>query len=89
MSAQADVRFLTSSRLSDCGSDLISLGSRVCMLKLKGLNRSLCLMEVSAPNATSEYQAFVDEVNDALLRVSPVWGILTLMLGQTQMRGRV
>ena len=24
-----------------------------------------------APNATSEYQAFVDEVNDALLRVSP------------------
>ena len=23
------------------------------------------------PNATSEYQAFVNEVNDALLRVSP------------------
>ena len=25
------------------------------------------------PNATSEYQAFVDEINDALLRASPVF----------------
>ena len=40
------------------------------MLKLKVLDRSLCLLQVYAPNATSEYQAFVDEVNDALLRVS-------------------
>ena len=32
---------------------------------------SLCQLQVYAPNATSEYQAFVDEVNDALLRVSP------------------
>ena len=27
-------------------------------------------MQVYAPNATSEFQAFVDEVNDAFLRVS-------------------
>ena len=40
------------------------------MLKLKVLDRSLCLLQVYAPNATSEYQTFVDEVNDALLRVS-------------------
>ena len=40
------------------------------MLKLKVLDRSLCLLQVYAPNATSEYQAFVDEVNDVLLRVS-------------------
>ena len=40
------------------------------MLKLKVLDRSLCLLQVYAPNATNEYQAFVDEVNDALLRVS-------------------
>ena len=33
--------------------------------------RSLCLLHIYALNATSEYQAFVDEVNDALLRVSP------------------
>ena len=31
---------------------------------------SLCLLQVHDPNPTSEYQAFVDEVNDALLRVS-------------------
>ena len=36
------------------------------MLKLKVLDRSLCLLQVYAPNATSEYQAFVNEVNDAL-----------------------
>ena len=46
------------------------MGSPVYMLKLKVLDRSLCLLQVYAPNASSEYQAFVDEVNDALLRVS-------------------
>ena len=51
-------------------SDWIRLGSRVCTLKLKVLDRSLCLLQVYAPNATSEYQAFVDDINDALLRVS-------------------
>ena len=70
MSAQAGVGILTSPRLSDCVSDWIPLGSRVCMLKLKVLDRSLCLLQVYAPNATSEYQTCVDEVNDALLRVS-------------------
>ena len=70
MSAQAGVGILTSPRLSDCVSDWIPLGSRVCMLKLKVLDRSLCILQIYTPNATSEYQAFVDEVNDALLRVS-------------------
>ena len=41
------------------------------MLKHKVLDRSLCLLQVYAPNATNEYQAFVDEVNEAFLRVSP------------------
>ena len=95
MSAQAGFRILTSPRLSDCVSDFIPVGgSRVCMLKLKVLDRSLCLLHVYAPNATSEYQAFVDEVNDALLRVSLtestlLMGIFTHMLVQTQIRGRV
>ena len=40
------------------------------MLKLKVLDRSLNLLQVYAPNATREYQAFVDDVNDALLQVS-------------------
>ena len=41
------------------------------MLKLKVLDRSLCLLQVYAPNATSENQAFVDDLNNALLRISP------------------
>ena len=96
MSARAGVGILTSPRLSDCVSDWIPLGSRVCMLKLKILDRSLCLLQVYAPNAKSEYQAFVDEVNDAFLRVAYqllnlqfLWGILTHMLEQTQICGRV
>ena len=71
MPAQADVGILTRPRLSDYVSELIRLGSRVCMLKLKEFDRSLCLLQVYAPNATSDYQAFVDEVHDALLRVLP------------------
>ena len=71
MSAQAGVGILTSPRLSDCVSDWIPLGSRVWMLKLKVLDRSLCLLQVYAPSATSEYQAFVDDVNDVLPRESP------------------
>ena len=70
MSAQAGVGILTSPRSSDCVSDWIPLGPRVCLLKLKVVDQSLCLLQVYAPNATSEYQTFVDEVNDALLRVS-------------------
>ena len=96
MSAQAGVGILTSPRLPDCVSDWIPLGSRVCMLKLKVLDRSLCLLQVYAPNTTSEYQAFVDEVNDALLQVGylgmilqSLWRILAHMLEQTQKRGRV
>ena len=41
------------------------------MLKLNVLVWSLCLLQVYAHNATGKNQAFVDEVIDALLRVSP------------------
>ena len=49
MSAQAGVGILTSPRLPDCVSDWIPLGSRVCMLKLKVLDRSLCLCRYMPP----------------------------------------
>ena len=39
-------------------------------LKLKVLYPSLCLLQVYAPNAMGQYQVFVDEVNNALLRSS-------------------
>ena len=48
------------------------------MLKLKVLDRSLCLLQVYAPNVKSEYQAFVGDVNDALLRVSPAESIILM-----------
>ena len=70
MSAHAGVGIFTSPQMSDCVSELIPLGSWACMLKLIVQNRALCLFQVYAPNATSEYKAFVDEVNDALLRVA-------------------
>ena len=79
MCAQAVVGILTSPRLSDCVSDWIPLGSRVCISKLKVFDRSLCLLLVYAPNTTREYQAFVDKVNDALLPLSPTES--TILMG--------
>ena len=65
--------------LSDCMSGWILLGSRVCKLKLTVLNRSLWLLQVYAPNAATEYQAFVVEVNDAILLVSLT--VSTVLMG--------
>ena len=69
MSAQAGVEILTSPQLVDCVFDRILLESRACMLELKVKDLSLCLLQVYAPNAVSEYQGFVDNVNNALQRV--------------------
>ena len=69
MSTQAGVGILTSPQLSDCVFEWIPLRSRAYMLKLKVKDRSLCLLQVYAPNAVSEHPAFVDDVNDALQRV--------------------
>ena len=66
MPAQAGVGILTSPQLSDCVFDW---NPWACMLKFKVKDRSLCLLQVYAPNAVSEYQGFVDDVNDALQRV--------------------
>ena len=38
------------------------LSSRACILKLKVKDRSLCLLQVYAPNAVSKYQAFVSTI---------------------------
>ena len=48
------------------------------MLKLIVQNRALCLFQVYASNVTSEYEAFADEVNDALLRVANSESIVLL-----------
>ena len=51
---------------------LYSFGITGLYVQNQGLDRSLCLLQLHAPNATSEYQAFVDEVNvPRSFRVSP------------------
>ena len=48
------------------------------MLKLKEKDHQSYLMQVHAPNTVSEYQAFVDDVNDAFQRVGSTESV-TLM----------
>ena len=79
MSAQAGVGIFTRAHLSHCVFDWIPLGSRSCMLKLKVKDRSLCVLQVYAPNVISECQAFVDDVNNALQRVGSTES--TILLG--------
>ena len=62
MSAHAGVGILTGPQMSDRVSEWIPLESRACMLKLIVQNLALCLFQVHAPNATSEYKPFVDKV---------------------------
>ena len=49
------------------------------MLKVKVKDRSLCLFQVYGQNAVSEYQTFVDDVNDALQKVESTES--TILLG--------
>ena len=79
MLAKAGVGFLTIPQLSDCVFDWIPLGSRASMLKLKVKDPSLCILQVNAPNAVSENQAFVDDVNNAFQRVGSTKS--TILLG--------
>ena len=69
LSAEAGVEILKSPQLTDCVFDWIPLGLRACMLKLNVKDRSLCLLQMYAQSAVTEYQAFVDDVKDALQRV--------------------
>ena len=77
--ALADAGILTSLQLSECVFDWILLESRACLLKLKVKDRSLCLLQVYASNAVSEYRAFVDDVNDALQRVGSTESTILLV----------
>ena len=66
MSAQAGVGLLVSPSIAECVVDWISLGGRVCLLKLRLQERSLCILQVYAPNIESHYEAFLEEVEVAL-----------------------
>ena len=65
-SAQAGVGLLVSPNVAECVVDRVPLGERVCLLKLRLQERSLCILQVYAPNIESQYEAFLEEVEVAL-----------------------
>ena len=65
-SAQAGVGLLVSPNIAECVVDWVPLGGRVCLLKLRLQERSLCILKVHAPNIESQYEIFPDEVEVAL-----------------------
>ena len=52
--------------MPECIVDWVPLGGRVCLLKLRLQERSLCILQVYAPNTESQYEAFLEEVEVAL-----------------------
>ena len=66
MFAQAGVGLLVSPNMVECVVDWVPLGGRVCLLKLRLQERSLCILQVYAPNMESQYEAFPEEVEVAL-----------------------
>ena len=78
MSAQAGVGLLVSPHLAHCVVDWTPLGGRVCLLKVRLQKRSVCILQVYAPNACKQYQPFLDEVSDALQKVTSSESIILL-----------
>ena len=70
MLTQAGVGSLVSPNIAECVIDWAPLGGRVCLLKIKLQKRSLCILLVNAPNIKSQYQAFLEEVEVALGKVT-------------------
>ena len=66
ISAQAGVGLLVSPNIAECVVDWVPLGGRVSLLKLRLQERSLCILQVYAPNIESQYEAFLEEVEVAL-----------------------
>ena len=78
MSAQAGIGILISPRLAHRVTDWIPLGGRVCLLKLRLQERSLCILQVYAPNAEATYQPFLYELSVALQKVTSAESIVLL-----------
>ena len=70
MSAQAEVGIFVSPRLFHWDTDWILFEKRVCVLKLKLQERLLCILQVYAPNAETQYHSFLDEVGFDLQKVT-------------------
>ena len=57
---------------------LIPLGGRVSLLKLRLQERSLCILQVYALNAKTQYQPFLDKLDVALQKVTSAESIVLL-----------
>ena len=78
MSAQAGVGIFVNPRLAHCVNDWIPLGGKVCSLKLGLQEWSLCILQVYAPNAETQYHPFLDEVGVVLQKVTSAKSIVLL-----------
>ena len=78
MSAQVRVGIFVSPRLAHWVTDWIPPGGRVCLLKFRLQERSLCILQVYAPNAETQYQLFLDEVGVALQKETSVESIVLI-----------
>ena len=66
MFAQAGVGLLVSPNIAECVVDWVPLEGKVCLLNLRLQKRSVCILQVYAPNIKSQYEAFPEEVEVAL-----------------------
>ena len=82
MSAQAGAGVFVSPRLAHCVTNFILLGGRFCFFKLRLQERSLCILQVYAPNdfldKVPKYQPFLDKVGVALKKVTSAESIVVL-----------
>ena len=74
MSALASVGLLVSPHIADW----VPLGGRVCLLKLRLQERSLCVLQVYAPNIESQCEAFLEEVEVSLRKVTSAESLVLL-----------
>ena len=52
--------------MAECVVGWVPLGARVCLLKRRLQQRSLCILQVHAPNIESQYEVYLEEVEVAL-----------------------
>ena len=79
MPAQAGVGLLVSPNMAECVVDWVPLVGRVCLLKLRLQERSLCTLQVYAPNTEPQDEAFLKEVKVAFGK--PTSSVSLVLLG--------
>ena len=93
MSDQAGVGSLVS-HIAECVVDWVPLGERVCLLKLRLQERSLCILQVYAPNIDHSTKPFRRKLRlhwEKQLHQNPLsfWAISMHMWVSTMQPGKV